>query len=70
MTSPVTAVPLNSACKVSRNLDLMSIWPSVWLPKNHASSSVPLQAYAAISPPSTLIPIVIFLPSAAVMSAM
>ena len=47
----------------------MSILPSVWLPKNQASSSVPLQAYAAISAPSTEMPMVIVLPSAAVISA-
>ena len=48
----------------------MSILPSVWLPKNQASSSVPLQAYAAICEPSTEMPMVIVLPSAAFMSAM
>ena len=48
----------------------MSILPSAWLPKNQASSSVPLQAYAATSVPSTAIPMVMVLPSAAFMSAM
>ena len=48
----------------------MSILPSVWLPKNQDSSSVPLQAYAATDAPSTEMPIVIVLPSAAFMSAM
>src|SRR6476659_4901705 len=47
----------------------MSILPSAWLPKNQASSSVPLQAYAAIDAPSTEMPIVIVLPSAAFISA-
>src|SRR5258705_12723486 len=63
------SVPLNSALRVSRNRDLTSILPSDWLPKNHASSSVPLQAYAAIDWPSTEMPIVMVLPSAAFISA-
>src|ERR1700682_3212649 len=61
--------PLNPALRGSRNRDLTSILPSLWLPKNHASSSVPLQAYAAIDAPSTEIPIVMVLPSAAFISA-
>src|SRR5882762_6366647 len=64
------SMPLKSALRVSRNRDLTSIVPPVWLPKNHASSSVPLQAYAAIDVPSTEMPIVIVLPSAAFISAM
>ena len=67
--SPSTSVPSNSALRVSRNRDVMSILPSVWLPKNQASSSVPLHAYAAMSAPSTEMPMVIVLPSAAFMSA-
>ncbi len=50
--------------------DVMSIFPSFWLPKNQASSSVPLQAYAAIWVPSTAMPMTIGLPSADFMSAM
>src|SRR6476620_3657129 len=68
--SPATSVPLNSPCSVSRNRDLMSTLPSVWLPKNQASSSVPLQAYAATDEPSTEMPMVMVLPSAAFISAM
>jgi hypothetical protein len=56
--------------RVSWNRDLMSSLPSVWFPKNRASSSVPLQAYAAIDAPSTEMPVVIVLPSAAFISAM
>src|SRR5882757_2767420 len=68
--SPTTLVPSKSAFRMSRNLDLMSTAPSAWFPKNQASSSVPLQAYAATSAPSTEMPMVMVLPSAAVMSAM
>src|ERR1700712_2315204 len=62
--SPVTSLPLNDAASVSWNFEVMSIAPLAWLPKNHASSSMPLQAYAAIWSPSTEMPMVIFLPSA------
>src|SRR5215213_2318015 len=68
--SPTTSLPLNSARSVSLKRDVMSIFPSFWLPKNHASSSVPLQAYAAISVPSTAIPMTIGLPSGDLVSAM
>src|ERR1700756_693209 len=67
--SPPTSVPVNWALRVSRNRDFRSILPSAWLPKNHASSSVPLQAYAAIDAPSTEMPMVMVLPSAAFISA-
>src|SRR4051794_5015881 len=67
--SPWTSLPVKCALRVSRNRDLTSILPSAWLPKNHASSSVPLHAYAAIDAPSTEMPIDIVLPSAAFMSA-
>src|SRR5215471_21114417 len=68
--SPTTSLPLNSALRVSLKRDVMLILPSFWSPKNHASSSVPLQAYAAISVPSTAIPMTIGLPSGDVVSAM
>src|SRR5215208_610687 len=67
--SPCTSLPVKCALRVSRKRDLTSILPSAWLPKNQASSSVPLQAYAAIDVPSTEMPIDIVLPSAAFMSA-
>src|SRR5215213_7856079 len=67
--SPCTSLPVKCALRVSRKRDLTSILPAAWLPKNQASSSVPLQAYAAIESPSTEMPMVIVLPSAAFMSA-